>query len=221
MKLIGRLAVGAIARHFVRDLRVQVAGLEHVPSTGPLIVAARHYHHLYDGVVLVRVLPRMPHVFVALDWTRTPFERAVMETVCRLSEWPVALRGDNVTGGASAFTSVEVPRYTRGALDLAARLLARGEALVVFPQGYPTIDPAAPPGDEFRPFRPGVVAIARRAARLGGRSIPVVPAGFAYAAHGQPLEVTVRFGSPLAIGADEPRRTTLGVLERRVRELSR
>ena len=220
---IGRIAVGAIARHFARDVRMRVVGVEHVPLEGPAIVAARHYHHLYDGVALVRALPRTPHIFVALDWTRTPIERAFMETLCRLAEWPVALRADSFDGRRSAFSARDVVRYTRGALDFAARLLARGETLVVFPQGYPTIDPAPsrPSTTTFLPFRPGVVAIARRAQRLLGRTIPVVPAGFAYEPPDRRPQVTLRFGEPLALGASGTRDASLAELERRVRELSR
>ena len=48
------------------DLRVE--GLEHLPATGPAIIAARHFHHFYDGCALVAVVPRPMKILVTLDW---------------------------------------------------------------------------------------------------------------------------------------------------------
>ncbi len=223
MSLVGTLAVRAIADYYAkREVRLRVEGLEHVPERGPAVIAARHYHHLHDGVALVRALPRTPHIFVALDWTRTRFERFVMETVCRLAEWPVALRAENLDGGASAFEAREVLRYTRSALELGARLLARGDTLVVFPEGHPTIDPVRSRKTDdaaFLPFRAGTFALVARAERLTRAAVPIVPAGLAYRRSDR-YDVTLRFGAPLAFDPRTPRSERIAELTRRVRELS-
>lgn len=223
MSLIGKLAVGAIVFYHRNEIRLTVEGSAHVPPRGPVLIAARHYHHLHDGAAIVRALPRMPYIFVALDWTRSRFERFVMETVCALSEWPVALRSENLEpGGASAFRRHEVLRYTRKALDLGARLLARGETLVVFPEGHPTIDPVRsrkPDDTAYLPFRAGAFALAARAERLSGVPVPIVPAGLAYRRSDR-YDITLRFGAPLRFADGVSRRERIAELTRRVRELS-
>jgi len=223
VNVFGALGPRAIAWFATRrDVRVSVEGLENVPRVGPALIAARHYHHLHDGVALVTLLPRTPHIFVALDWARTRAQRFVMETVCRISEFPVILRPENLDDGTSAFDRSEVLRYTRRALELSTSLLARGELLVVFPEGHPTIDPVRrhKTGDTaFLPFRPGLLAIVARAERAAQRSIPIVPAGLAYRRTDR-FDVTLRFGEPLQWNRDVPRETFLATLGDRVRELS-
>ena len=60
-----------MARKLVdRALDLHVVGLEHVPSAGPAILVARHYHHLYDAAAILARVPREVHVLVALDWLR-------------------------------------------------------------------------------------------------------------------------------------------------------
>ncbi len=223
MSLAGTLAVHAIVRYHEREMRLRVEGLAHVPASGPALIAARHYHHLHDGAALVRALPRMPYMFVALDWTRTRFERRIMETVCKLAEWPIALRAENLgPGSESAFAPHEVLKYTRAALAQGARLLARGDTLVVFPEGHPTIDPVRShkSGDDaFLPFRSGTFALVARAERLCGRPVPIVPAGLAYARSDR-YDVTLRFGAPLVFEPATTRAERVAELTRRVRELS-
>jgi 1-acyl-sn-glycerol-3-phosphate acyltransferase len=223
VSLAGTLAVHAIVRYYRDEMRLRVEGLEHVPRSGPALIAARHYHHLHDGAALVRALPRMPYIFVALDWTRTRFERLAMETVCKLAEWPIALRPENLgPGSASAFGAREVLKYTRAALEQGARLLARGDLLVVFPEGHPTIDPVLsrkPDESAFLPFRAGTFALAARAERLVRKPVPIVPAGFAYRRSDR-YDVTLRFGAPLVFESCVTRGERVAELTRRVRELS-
>ena len=223
MSLAGTLAVHAIVRYYKRDMRLRVEGLDNVPRVGPALIAARHYHHLHDGAALVRALPRMPYMFVALDWTKTRFERGVMETVCKLAEWPIALRPENLgPGSASAFAPHEVLKYTRAALAQGARLRARGDTLVVFPEGHPTIDTvrSRKSGDDaFLPFRAGTFALVARAERLAHKPVPIVPAGLAYARSDR-YDVTLRFGAPLVFEPCATRSERVAELTRRVRELS-
>jgi putative membrane protein len=212
------------AYNAARFLDVRVLGKEHLPTSGPAIVAARHYHHLYDGAVLVDRLPRQPHVFVALDWTQSRGQRLFMETLCNLAEWPIALRTENLRGGvASAFAQGEARRYMRVAAERTRSLLQRGEIVAIFPEGYPTIDPAGSrkaDDNTFLPFRTGVLRLALGAARTSGTSVPIVPAGFVYRPlAGERYAVTLRLGAPMfaqARGGD----AFIEELQRRVRELS-
>lgn len=220
----GAIAVRGIAAYnWLRYLKVRIEGREFFPATGAALVAARHYHHLFDGAVLVHGLPRQPHLFVALDWARSPWERFVMETACELADWPVALRGDALRPGGS-FAPREVARYVRRSLERGATILRRGDVLGMFPEGYPTIDPAGDrkdSDDAFLPFRPGMLAIVARAEATGAAPVPIVPAGLAYARSARGFDVTLRLAAPLYLAAAPSRSALLRDLETRVRALSR
>ncbi|MBD5603728.1 MAG: 1-acyl-sn-glycerol-3-phosphate acyltransferase [Candidatus Eremiobacteraeota bacterium] len=219
------LGVRAIAAYnLVRHMNLTVTGREHVPARGAALLAARHYHHLFDGAALVMGLPRQPHLFVALDWTSSRRQRRIMELACRLADWPVALRGENLAGEKSAFAPSDVRKYVRRSIAAGAKILARGDVLAIFPEGYPTIDPAGTrktdPG-AFLPFAPGLFAIAERAERVTGAPIPIVPVGFRYAsANDGRVDVAMRIGAPLPQGGSRARDVRLRDLEARVRSLS-
>lgn len=214
--------------HVARSMNLYVGGTHHLPRTGPAIVAARHYHHAFDGSALVHGLPRQPHLFVALDWTESEVARRLMERACRLAQWPVAIRGERFGAGAagvapSAFERSEMRRYVRDAISFGAELLTRGEVLGIFPEGYPTIDPNGSPktrDDEYLPFKPGVLAIAAQAERRGAGPIPILPAGLGYRREGKRTRVTLRLGAPLREPTKRPRAEVLAELEARVRALS-
>ena len=70
---------------------VTVVGLDRVPRTGPVLLAARHYHHLLDGAVLVSSLERPVHIVVGLDWAANARERRWMERACKWARYPVIL----------------------------------------------------------------------------------------------------------------------------------
>ena len=213
IKHMSRLTVHAASRAIVRrKVRVVVEGLEHVPATGPVLIAARHFHHLYDGGILLEAIPRKIHILVALDWVQKRWLRGLMEWACAMMDWPVMLRierlgetsDENSGAGSKAIRSVysrsEFKRYLRRAAMDSVRLLREGEALVVFPEAYPNIDPVFTPKNDshdFLPFRPGFVRLAEMAERDGHTRVAIVPAGFTYVQNGQ-WHVTLRLGPALS-----------------------
>jgi 1-acyl-sn-glycerol-3-phosphate acyltransferase len=50
--------IRAFCRLAMRRADVRVEGLGHLPATGPAVIAARHFHHFYDGCALLAVVPR-------------------------------------------------------------------------------------------------------------------------------------------------------------------
>ncbi|MGP3971000.1 1-acyl-sn-glycerol-3-phosphate acyltransferase [Streptomyces sp. 6N223] len=144
---------------------------------GPCVVVANHASHA-DTAALLAALParRRPLVAAAADYW---FGRPLRAAVCR--------------GLAAGFPVRRGSEGGRGFTDLAAaaRLLAAGHTVVVFPEGTRSRD-----GTVGR-FRSGATRLAELA------DVPLVPAGLVgtdrlLPAHGRlrRAAVTVRFGEP-------------------------
>ncbi|CAA9564047.1 MAG: hypothetical protein AVDCRST_MAG49-2745, partial [uncultured Thermomicrobiales bacterium] len=175
---------GQLRRHV--DLTVE--GLEHVPAEGPVVVAARHYHHLYDGCAIGTSIARHLHILVAADWAGDARTRRFLDLGARVARWPVVLRPDapryrpelRDDPAARAAYEAAAGRSLRRAAAETVGLLRGGNALLVFPEGYPTIDPTFTPktsDDEVLPFQPGFVRLVALAQADGVTRVPIVPAG--------------------------------------------
>lgn len=218
----GMLGPRAIARWALATMTEEVAlsGADNVPAAGPVLLAAHHYHHLLDGAVLVDRLRRPLHIVVGLDWAADARQRRWMERVCGWARYPVILR-PATTGERAGYARDEVGRYLRRGLRAAAELLREGRVVLVFPEGYPVVDPSAPAAprardaDGFLPFAPGYRTILSLARRLGAPGVPLVPVGFRYERHGAKWRIGARIGAPLAQAGG------VAEIERAVRALSR
>jgi putative membrane protein len=200
-----------------RKLDLCVEGAEHIPTDGPAIVAARHFHHLYDGCAILSAIQRPVHIIVALDWVESWAGRFIMDRACRFAAWPVIMR----TGGPVEIDELQAARAFRSAARESVALLRSGHVLLIFPEGYPNIDPGFTPkrGDsDFLAFHPGVVRIASLAAAQG-LFVPIVPAGLAYE-RGERWKVSLRFGEPATVEHRDQEPAVLQYLERSVRTLS-
>jgi 1-acyl-sn-glycerol-3-phosphate acyltransferase len=200
-----------------RRLNLRVEGIEFLPARGPAIIAARHFHHLYDGCALLAEVPRPLHILVALDWVGNRPGRLLMESACRAARWPVVLRRDSATSIPDGRAARALRRATREAMAL----LEAGRIVLVFPEGYPNVDPGyTPKPDEaaFLPFQPGFVRLATLASARGLR-VPIVPVGFSYR-RGSRWQVDLRFGEPLTIESRVREGAVLREIETRVYRLS-
>lgn len=214
----------AAAHLALRRVELRVEGGEHLPESGPGIIAARHFHHLYDGCALVATVPRPLHIVVALDWVQGTVGRRIMDAACRMAQWPVVLRPP-LDGQAAVppAPTAERGRRLRHAAEESVSLLRAGRLLVVFPEGFPNVDPHGskkPDDATFLPFQPGFVHFARLAERDGRTRVPIIPAGLAYQ-RGARWRITLRFGEPLWLSQDADRAALTRAVEARVRELSR
>ncbi len=200
-----------------RNLDLSIEGLDRVPEKGPVILAARHAHHLYDGCALLATIPRPLHIVVALDWLTNRPGRMAMDRLCASARWPVVLR----EGGPQSVSTGEAARAWRLAAREALELLGEGRLVLIFPEGYPNIDPGYTPksgDDTFLPFHPGVVRLASMASTARD-PVPVIPVGFHYQ-RGPRWKVTMRFGPPLWIPDRASERAVLADLEQWVASLS-
>jgi glycerol-3-phosphate O-acyltransferase / dihydroxyacetone phosphate acyltransferase len=108
-----------------------VVGLERVPASGPLIVAANHQQGLMDGVLLSAALPRRLRPIAKAPLFGYP----MIGQLARLSgAIPVHRRQDE--GGAVD---------NRAMFGAARRALEQGEALLIFPEGKSQSEPALMP----------------------------------------------------------------------------
>jgi putative membrane protein len=181
-------AMRLIARYLAAGrLQTVARGVENVPAYGPVLIVARHYHHLFDGLMFFAALPRRFHIVVTMDWVPNRRTKVFMWTINRLARWPMLLRSDALhrTGNAQLklYSASDVRRYQIQAIRQAVELLVEERILIIFPEGYPTIDPTYTPKsepDEFLPFKSGFINILRAAEARLGKPIPIIPAGIHY-----------------------------------------
>ena len=223
MQLIARvLAAGRV--------RTVVTGIEYIPASGPALLVSRHYHHLYDGLAFFATLPRPFHILVALDWTPNVYERRAMEWLTGIARWPVVLRPEALMKGPDngqsrarpMFSVADIGRYRRRALRKSIELLVSGALLVVFPEGYPNIDPHRAPRKspkELLPFKAGFAAIATAAERRLHARLPIIPAGLRFT-ESQPCIAELNFGAPVWLKDFPCRNLLTRDLEERIAKLS-
>lgn len=218
-----RLGARALAANRLKTI---VSGLEHIPVNGPALIAARHYHHLFDGLAMLTAMPRQFHIVVALDWAQNKPTKFFFATINRLARWPTLLRGDALVRRAderhNLFSERDLLRYQHEAMRQSVDLLVEGRVLVIFPEGYPNIDPIYTPKtapEEFLPFKAGFVSILTAAERRLNQRIPVIPAGLHYK-KGNPWICCLRFGPPIYLDTNRSKEDLLENIERTVKNLS-
>jgi glycerol-3-phosphate O-acyltransferase / dihydroxyacetone phosphate acyltransferase len=123
-----------LIRAFVRALlavfyrRLDVAGREHVPPHGPLIVAANHQNGLIDPMLLLATVPRPLRPLAKSGLFRHPIVAPFLHLARAL---PVHRRqdaGGDTSGNALTFQTVSAA-------------LGRGEAILIFPEGVSQPEP--------------------------------------------------------------------------------
>jgi 1-acyl-sn-glycerol-3-phosphate acyltransferase len=219
MRVIARILAAGRVRTVSR-------GLENLPPHGPVLIVARHYHHLFDGLMLFSAIERRFHIVVTLDWAKNRRGKLIMETLNRFARWPMILRADalarnsNHTNGL--FANADTVRYQRRTLRQTIELLRDRRVVVIFPEGYPTIDPNFTPKlgtDDFLPFQPGFVHIAAAAEKRLGIRVPIIPAGVRYES-GTPWIGYLTLGTPVYRDQFLTKESLIRSVEHRVRELS-
>ncbi len=159
--------------------RIEVQGLERVPSGGPLVYVANHVNSLIDPALLVAFMPRAPRFLATSELWRIPILKPFLP-------WAAAIPvyRPHVVGSAA-----------RKNLETFARcheVLAAGGAIGILPEGTSHNEPA------LVPIRSGASRIVLEAEeRFGGLGTRIVPVGFTF-------EDRTRFRSSVLVEVGEP-----------------
>jgi 1-acyl-sn-glycerol-3-phosphate acyltransferase len=161
--------------------RPTVRGLEHIPATGPVVLASNHLSFA-DSLVIPIIVPRKVAFLAKSDYfTGTGLKGAISRL------W--------FEGIGMLPVDRDDPKAALGSLDTALEVLGRGEAFGLYPEGTRSRD-----GRLYR-GRTGVAHLALTA------GCPVVPVGLSGTERLQPIDarfprvvpVTVDFGEPIDV----------------------
>jgi 1-acyl-sn-glycerol-3-phosphate acyltransferase len=175
-----RFIPGLFVRFTQLYARLQVEGSEHLPTEGPLLLAANHQSHADTAVVFAALPKEVRDRFVAAAAQDYFFQGGPQQYFSRV-----------------LFNAIPIARDRRGGQDPLrhlSRALREGYALLMYPEGTRSKD------GKLQIFRPG---IGRLIAEFPGTPVvpvyiggttKVMPKG---ALVPRPAKVTVRFGEPM------------------------
>jgi 1-acyl-sn-glycerol-3-phosphate acyltransferase len=183
------LARAILLPFFLVYFRLERVGREHIPSSGPVLLAANHRSFLDPFVI--GALTRRPVYYMA---KRELFER-------RWQAW--------LLNSLGAFP-VDRGSGDQNAMATAQAILERGDCVVIFPEGT-----RVRPGPLGKPHR----GVGRLALQSGARVVPIAVIGTEDIRRGwriRPHKVTLRCGRPLGFPTLESPSPSiaLGVAER-------
>jgi 1-acyl-sn-glycerol-3-phosphate acyltransferase len=199
MRALITAVLAGLVRIFFR--RVEVAGQEHVPATGPVIFAGNHPNALIDPVMVLVHAGRRVSFMAKEPLFRTP---VIGWFVRALDSIPVYRRVDEADTTRNLAT-----------FEVAREVLAGGGAIAIFPEGTSHSDPA------MKPFRTGAARIALGA---GAAGLVLVPVGLFYTAKTRFRSTALLcFGPPIPVpgaapGPAEPPAAAVRELTRRLEE---
>jgi len=158
--------------------KFRVFGLENIPETGGVLLAANHQSVL-DPVLVAMVLPREMHFMARRSLFRNPIFRAIIVSY-------------------NAFAIERDTADVKGVKNAIARLES-GAILLVFPEGTRTED------GSIGPMKPGIGMLAERAAVpivpvLIDGAYEVLPKGALFPRFGR---ISIVFGKPLPPSDDK------------------
>lgn len=194
-----------VTRVFFRQ--IEVAGLEHVPRTGPVLFAGNHPNSLIDPILIITTCGRKVH-FAAKD---TLFKGRLMRAVLRgLGAVPIKRRDDHDGPPRDSQPST-------GAVDNDAAfsamfaVLREGGAIGIFPEGLSHDE------SQLARLKTGAARLA-----LGcGVPVQIVPCGLTFI-HPKRFRsrVLVQFGPPISVDTSQDVRSLTGQIETSLRRLT-
>ncbi len=143
--------------------RIDVVGAEHVPATGPLIVAANHHNSLVDAMLLLAVVPRRLRTLANAPLFHHPLIGPFLRLVGALPVHRRQEAGNDPARNAALFAATTAT-------------LQKGGAILIFPEGRTQPEPAL---QELRSGAARMLLAAEQAAPPGTR-VTLLPAGLLF-----------------------------------------
>lgn len=183
-----------VTRVFFRQ--VEIAGLENVPTSGPVLFAGNHPNSLIDPILIITTCGRKVH-FAAKD---SLFKGRIMRAILNgLGAVPVARKDDHDGTRSSTEKKPERDAGERkgtndAAFDNMFRVLGDGGAIGIFPEGLSH--------DESRlaKLKTGAARLALGGATKNEQPVTIVPCGLTFI-HPKRFRsrVLVQYGTPIVI----------------------
>lgn len=183
-----------VTRVFFRQ--VEVAGLENIPATGPVLFAGNHPNSLIDPILIITTCGRKVH-FAAKD---SLFKGRIMRAILNgLGAVPVA-RKDDHDGTRTATTpgkerdAGERKGTNDAAFDNMFRVLGEGGAIGIFPEGLSHDE------SQLAKLKTGAARLALGGATKNDQPVTIVPCGLTFI-HPKRFRsrVLVQYGTPIVI----------------------
>lgn len=169
-----RLAVRVFYRRF------EIAGLEHLPASGPVILCANHVNALVDALVIQAASPRAIHPIARSGLFRNPLLRPILAIIQAV---PIYRRPPD--GGQAAGSNED-------SFERCYEYLGEGRVILIFPEGQSHSDPS------LRPLKTGAARLAVGHQQRHGAPPRVLPVGLTFSKKGRFRgNVLVELGAPL------------------------
>ncbi|MEO8702963.1 MAG: lysophospholipid acyltransferase family protein [Kofleriaceae bacterium] len=188
-----------VTRVFFRQ--VEIAGIENVPPSGPVLFAGNHPNSLIDPILIITTCGRKVH-FAAKD---TLFKGRLMRALLRgLGAVPLARKvehdGKGSTPAASAATRdpAEMAKLNDAAFDNMFAVLAAGGTIGIFPEGLSHDE------SHLAKLKTGAARLALGGAARANQPIVIVPCGLTFI-HPKRFRsrVLVQYGQPMLVAASQ------------------
>jgi len=178
------VVLGLALRVFFRH--IEVAGLERIPQTNPVIFVLNHPNALVDPVFILCLAPRRVSFLAKAPLFRMP---VIGYFVRALDSLPVYRKQDEG----------EDPARNRETFELSRALLKRGGTIAICPEGVSHNEP------RLKPLKTGAARIALSAASAGEKlEVRIVPAGLYYTSKTAFRSAALLyFGEPIKVEAVE------------------
>jgi 1-acyl-sn-glycerol-3-phosphate acyltransferase len=198
-----------VTRVFFRQ--IEVVGLEHVPTTGPVLFAGNHPNSLIDPILIITTCGRKVH-FAAKD---ALFKGRIMRAVLNgLGAVPIKRRDDHdgkPRDAKPADPGAAPPKMERGgpappcgvdndaAFAAMFDVLGAGAAIGIFPEGLSHDE------SQLARLKTGAARLALGGAQRNKTAITIIPCGLTFI-HPKRFRsrVLVQFGPPLEVAPDRP-----------------
>ncbi|MBL8982603.1 MAG: 1-acyl-sn-glycerol-3-phosphate acyltransferase [Gemmatimonadetes bacterium] len=165
--------------------RVEDEGLERIPASGPVILAANHNNALVDALVIGALVRRRVRLTAKATLLDHPITRFIVHAVGIV---PLRRAKDE----AKRSGTVEAGR-NEGAFDAIIDTLRNDGMILIFPEGISHSEP------ELAPLRTGCARMALQALDAGVPQVTIVPVGLTFEAKGRPRSrVLLTVGTPIS-----------------------